>query len=279
MNNNELCRGTACGRAGEDASNLESEYEGTEKIEPCRLSTAPATAGILSVDSGTNPRVAAPPSPPMPTSGRSPRRPLPPFCSPHSNNSVHAAQGKGPKSPDELEAVRARSAFKSWRGRRRGRDRVAHAPGRRDPDAAVRSRSTSVSAGAAPGDSWPADAGACGSAARAVAARCEAVNRSCCKFPAARPARAASSRARDIRESNTAPSNRADIASSSLAVRVNRIFRREKRPVKQAGLCAGRSSVSRGIYTISRGMVSGACDERFSRAFVARISRALLGTG
>jgi len=131
-------------------------------------------------------------------------------------------------------------------------------------------RSSRVSAGAAPGGSWPAGADACESAARAVAARCEAVSRSCCRLPAVRPAREANGRARDIRESNTALSNRADIASSSLAVRVNRRFRREERPVKQAGLCSRASSVSRKISTISRGVVSGPGKRRFGREFRAR---------
>jgi hypothetical protein len=105
-----------------------------------------------------------------------------------------------------------------------------------------------ISADALTGDDPRAAGAASGSAARGAAARYEAARRSCCMCPAASPARAASDPARDTPDSNTAPSNREDIASSRLAKCL------ERTAPKLAGLCAGPSSVSRGIYTISRGM-------------------------
>jgi hypothetical protein len=98
----------------------------------------------------------------------------------------------------------------------------------------------------------PRAAGAAsGISVREAAARYEAARRSCCMCPAASPARAASDPARDTPDSNTAPSNREDIASSRLA----KCLRRNA-TVKLAGLCAVASSVSREIYTISRGTLS-----------------------
>src|SRR5579862_3593481 len=185
-----------------------------------------------------------------PESGRPPTGRSPGLL-PHRNKFDFAVRGalreKSPDRPDELEAVRARSAFHLHEGC--GGDEIV-------PDGlgAIQPLPLdNVSAGAAPGDSWPTDAAACEDAAREVAARCEAESRSCCRLPAARPARGASARARDIRESNTAPSIRADIASSSLAIRVNRRFRREKRPVKRrdfapGGLvCQGKSTQLVGV--------------------------------
>ena len=128
------------------------------------------------------------------------------------------------KRPERRRSIRSRSGpvclCLCSEGLRRGRDRFART------ETIQPLPWGKFSAGAAPGDSSPADAGACESAVRAVAARCGAGRRNCCKSPAARPARGASGRARDIPESNTAPSIRADIASLSLAVRVNRMFRR-----------------------------------------------------
>jgi hypothetical protein len=85
------------------------------------------------------------------------------------------------------------------------------------------------SADAAPDDSLRARAAACGIAARAAEAHYEAERRNCCRFPVACPARAASGLAQDIPESNTAPSSRADIASSSLTVSMIRRKSNEKR--------------------------------------------------
>jgi len=129
-------------------------------------------------------------------------------------------------------------------------------------DLAARRKST---AGVRPGDSSPADADAYGSAAQAVAARCEAVRRNCCNDPEARFRRAASGRAPDNPDSNTAPSNRADIAFVCLAkptapaaegrTIATEAPRRAKAP-KLAGLCARGSSESRRIYTISSGAVA-----------------------
>jgi hypothetical protein len=61
------------------------------------------------------------------------------------------------------------------------------------------------------------DAAAFGSAAQAAAARCEEVRRNYCNDPVAHFRRAASGRAPDNPDSNTAPSNRADIAFVCLA--------------------------------------------------------------
>ncbi len=79
-----------------------------------------------------------------------------------------------------------------------------------------------LSAGARSGDNWPSAGAAYGSAAGAAAARCGAARRNCRISPVARPAHAASALARNIPDSNTAPSNREDIASSRLAVSMGR---------------------------------------------------------
>jgi hypothetical protein len=70
-----------------------------------------------------------------------------------------------------------------------------------------------LSADAARGDNSTGRGAACGNAERAAAARYEGERRNCCRFPVEYPARGANARARDIPESNTAPSSRADIAS------------------------------------------------------------------
>lgn len=75
-------------------------------------------------------------------------------------------------------------------------------------------------------DSSPAAEAASESAARAAAARCEAERRSCCKILSAHPVPAANAPAQDNRHSNTAPSNRANTASS-LSVLPNVEWRRE----------------------------------------------------
>jgi hypothetical protein len=72
-------------------------------------------------------------------------------------------------------------------------------------------------AGVRTGDGSPAHAAASESAAQAAAARCEAVRHNCCNDPEARFPRAASGRAPDNPDSNTAPSNPADIAFVCLA--------------------------------------------------------------
>ena len=112
---------------------------------------------------------------------------------------------------------------------------------------------------------WPAHAAAFGSAAPEAAVRCEAVRRSCCNDPEARFPRAANGRAPDNPDSNTAPSNRADIAFVCLAkptapaaegrTIAAKAPRLAKAP-KLAGLCAWGSSESRRIYTISCGAVA-----------------------
>src|ERR1019366_8761025 len=89
-----------------------------------------------------------------------------------------------------------------------------------------------ISADAAPGDNSRAPVAASGIAARAAADGCEAVSRNCCKALVARPARGASSLARDTPESNTAPSSRADIASFCLAVSMGRRWKPTKNAAK-----------------------------------------------
>ena len=71
---------------------------------------------------------------------------------------------------------------------------------------------TESSAGVRLADGSPTHAAASGSAAPGAAVRCEAVRRNCCNDPEARSPRAASGRAPDNPDSNTARSNRADIA-------------------------------------------------------------------
>jgi hypothetical protein len=199
----------------------------------------------------------------MPTRGRSPRRPLPLFGLPLAANFFTLTKGKARTAPcRKSRSGPVWSAFQA-RGLRRGRTVPP-----KSQDGQPRPWS-SFSADAAPGDKPPADADACEIAARAEAARCEAGRRSCCKLPAARPARGASGRGRDIPESNTAPSSRADIASVA-SQSVTEFVEPEKTPRKPAGLCAGASSVSREIYTISRGDVSRGCRARVSRKFRAR---------
>jgi hypothetical protein len=174
------------------------------------------------VDSGPVPRVAAPPSPP-----NAHERPVPPPASP-------------PFSAVPLAGKNARHTRE-----RPGRPRCVQ--GRTGPVCLCRSSARAAagtkpyrfcrngeplpwekfSGGAAPADSSPAAAAACGIAVRAGAAHCGAGRRNCCRFPAARPARGASGRARDIRESNTAPSNRADIASVPHSQREPKLWNRK----------------------------------------------------
>jgi hypothetical protein len=125
-----------------------------------------------------------------------------------------------------------------------------------------------VSAGGRLGGSWPVGAGACGSAGRVAAARCEGGSRNCCNDRVRCLRREASGRAQDILGSNTALSNPEDIASSFCLARTRPRWRKgttapPKLPgtkqifVRQAGLCAEGSSESRKIYTISSGGVAG----------------------
>lgn len=75
----------------------------------------------------------------------------------------------------------------------------------------VSCRSDRLSAGV-PGDTPREVSGACENAARSAEARDAEASRSCCKFPAVRPRRAASVRARGIPDSGIARSSRAGIA-------------------------------------------------------------------
>jgi hypothetical protein len=121
------------------------------------------------------------------------------------------------------------------------------------------------SAGVRLADDWPTHAAASGSAAPGAAVRCEGVRRNCCNDPEARSPRAASGRAPDNPDSNTAPSNRADIAFVCLAKPRPRRRKEKRMPPKRPdcknaknwrGLCAGGPSESRQIYTISSGTVA-----------------------
>ena len=80
-----------------------------------------------------------------------------------------------------------------------------------------RFRGDESNAGVRVAGGYSARAAASGSAAPGAAVRCEAVRRNCCNDPEARFPRAASGRAPDNPDSNTAPSNRADIAFVCLA--------------------------------------------------------------
>jgi hypothetical protein len=186
------------------------------------------------------PRVAAPPSPPMPTRGRSPRRPLPLLARP-APRKKHAHQGKARTAPMCSEPC----------GPGLPLPLKCEGCGGDEPLRFCRNGQPlpwgKLSGGAAPGDSSPAAAAAYGNAAQAGAARCGAGRRNCCRFPAARPARGASGRARDIPESNTAPSNRADIASVCLTVSVSRIGGTGKTPQNQRD-CAPERLVCQGKY-------------------------------
>jgi hypothetical protein len=79
--------------------------------------------------------------------------------------------------------------------------------------AAAQSQSKTISAAAPSAGNSPAGAASCGSAAPEAAERCEVARRNSRKLPPEDLARAASAPARDTPGSNTAPSNRADIAS------------------------------------------------------------------
>ena len=164
---------------------------------------------------------------PMPTSGRSPHRPL--LFSAISSFVISCPRGvrpsseKGPGRPEILGigaglcgccfcggAAAGTKPVPEFRNRSsRCQFWRSAPPGPRDPCA------KKFSADAATADSSRADAAASGIATRAAAARCEVARRNCCTSPAAHPRRAASGLARDTPESSTAPSNRADIASSS----------------------------------------------------------------
>lgn len=121
----------------------------------------------------------------------------------------------------------------------------------------------------APDDIRRAASGASENAARAAAARDAEARRNCCRFPAAQTPPAASDRARDIPDSGIARSSRAGIASlfrlarsrdepaaQKLRPSPQSKSRESNRPVKPTGLCAGPSSVSREIDTITSGMLS-----------------------
>ena len=113
---------------------------------------------------------------------------------------------------------------------------------------------TESSAGVRLADDWPAHAAASGSAAPEAAVRCEALRRSCCNDPEARSPRAASGRAPDNPDSNTAPSNRADIAFVCLAKPRPRRRKEKRTPPKRpdcktprtGGDCAPEALVSQG---------------------------------
>jgi hypothetical protein len=133
------------------------------------------------------------------------------------------------------------------------------------PSPARAARRAESTAGVPQVDGSPTRAGASESAAQVAAGRCEAVRHSCCNDPEARFRRATSGHAPDNPDSNTAPSNRADIAFVCLAKPAARAAEGKaiaaraphttKAP-KLARLCSCGSSESRRIYTISSGAVA-----------------------
>lgn len=123
-----------------------------------------------------------------------------------------------------------------------------------------------ASAGALTVDDLQTAEAAFGNAVRAGVERSEVGRRNCRKTPEPCSPRGTSALVQDIRGSNIAPSNRADVASDCLTESIGRWKAEARpppstsiriRPVKQAELCAGASSVSRKIYTISRGRLPG----------------------
>jgi hypothetical protein len=119
-----------------------------------------------------------------------------------------------------------------------------------------------ASAGALTADDLQTAEAAFGNAVRAGVEHSEVGRRNCHKTPEPRSPRETSALVQDIRGSNIAPSSRADVASDCLTESIGRWKAEARpppstsigiRPVKQAALCAGASSVSRKIYTISRG--------------------------
>lgn len=105
--------------------------------------------------------------------------------------------------------------------------------------------------------------GASGIAARAAAEHCARIDRSYCRIPAACLLGVATARARGRPDSNTAPSNRANTAS---VIHLDSLANSSRKPLKPpvaAGLpgkmmrLSGRGTcVSRGIHTISSGIVA-----------------------
>jgi len=154
---------------------------------------------------------------PMPQSGRHPHRPLPlvaftdfaGYCEQKDPSHSRISQDR----PKPLLRIRGGCGGDENRPDFSGRPSRCHL---RRSD---KLRPWKLSAGVRPDDSPRAAGAASGSAARAAAARCEAARRSCCIYPVASPARAASDPARGTPDSNTVPSNREDIASSRLAKR------------------------------------------------------------
>lgn len=105
-------------------------------------------------------------------------------------------------APSPIVAVRAAAKFLA---------RDAAASGSRTQS--TKAQSNLISAAVPSGGNSPAGAASCGSAGPAAAEHCEAARRNSRKLPPEDLARAASAPARHTPGSNTAPSNRADIAS------------------------------------------------------------------
>jgi hypothetical protein len=140
-------------------------------------------------------------------------------------------------------------------------------------------RRSESNAGVRPGDGSPMDAAAFGSAAQAAAARCEEVRRNYCNDPVARFRCAASGRAPDNPDSNTAPSNRADIAFVCLAKPTALAAEGERLPPKRPDLqrrqswrdCALGALVSQGESIQLVVVLLQTCGKRFRRTLAIRL--------
>jgi len=115
------------------------------------------------------------------------------------------------------------------------------------------------------GDSSPA-VPAFDSAAPEAAARCEAARRNGRNVPGTHPGFGANVRAPNIPGSSTARSSRANIASVFHPATIC------YSTVNTAGLCDGGSSVSRKMYTITWGWVSGGRERRVGRFFAFQVA-------
>jgi hypothetical protein len=143
----------------------------------------------------------------------------------------------------------------------------------------LQARRAESTGGVPRGDGSPAHAGASGSAAQAAAGRCEAVRHNCCNDPEARFQRAASGRVPDNPHSNTAPSNRADIAFVCLAKPAARaaegkaIAARAPRMQKRQNWrdCAPEALVSQGESIQLVVVLLQNCGKQMSRTLAKRV--------
>lgn len=218
---------------------------------------APPPAAPLFLEHSTWPEICLLGGSPAAAKGKSPS------CWTHSGFFAASSEGAAAgtrAAPSPIEAVRATANLFA-------RDFPASA--KQTPRA--QSQSSAISAAVPSGGNSPAGAVSCGSAGPAAAEHCEAARRNSRKLPPEDLARAASAPARDTPGSNTAPSNRADIAScfflasSEMGRRWEGVSAHRRKgpaeksrtsPVEPSGLCAGVTCVSRKNNTISSGAVS-----------------------